>query len=219
MMSVSPPGHKLRGTDLNRRHPGSEPGVLAAELPRHSSQGGSRTLTPGGHSFLRAACLPFHHLATNQCVGQESNLHSDAGGLQPLGLANASRHSEISDCRFQIADLEDPQSATETRSVNRQSKIGNRNPMAQEGFEPSASLVLSESGLPVAYRAVQICNLKSAICNGSECPAGVEPACPAWEAGAWPLGHGHKVWMVGFEPTCSGSRSRRMKPNSPTSRT
>jgi hypothetical protein len=25
--------------------------------------------------------------------------------------------------------------------------------MAQEGFEPSASLVLSESGLPVAYRA------------------------------------------------------------------
>ena len=28
-----------------------------------------------------------------------------------------------------------------------------RNVMAQEGFEPSASLVLSESGLPVAYRA------------------------------------------------------------------
>src|SRR5262249_30426172 len=26
--------------------------------------------------------------------------------------------------------------------------------LAQEGFEPSASLVLSESGLPVAYRAV-----------------------------------------------------------------
>src|SRR5262245_44978986 len=25
--------------------------------------------------------------------------------------------------------------------------------MAQEGFEPSASLILSESGLPVAYRA------------------------------------------------------------------
>ena len=25
--------------------------------------------------------------------------------------------------------------------------------LAQEGFEPSASLVLSESGLPVAYRA------------------------------------------------------------------
>ena len=28
--------------------------------------------------------------------------------------------------------------------------------MAQEGFEPSASLVLSESGLPVAYRAGEI---------------------------------------------------------------
>ena len=26
--------------------------------------------------------------------------------------------------------------------------------MAQEGLEPSASLVLSESGLPIAYRAV-----------------------------------------------------------------
>src|SRR3954468_4492835 len=25
----------------------------------------------------------------------------------------------------------------------------------------------------------------------AECPAGVAPACPAWEAGAWLLGHGH----------------------------
>jgi hypothetical protein len=30
--------------------------------------------------------------------------------------------------------------------------------MAQEGFEPSASLVLSESGLPVAYRAMMQCS-------------------------------------------------------------
>ena len=30
--------------------------------------------------------------------------------------------------------------------------------MAQEGFEPSASLVLSESGLPVAYRAKNTTN-------------------------------------------------------------
>ena len=34
--------------------------------------------------------------------------------------------------------------------------------MAQEGFEPSASLVLSESGLPVAYRAtIQFRGLES----------------------------------------------------------
>jgi hypothetical protein len=62
----------------------------AVRRPRNaSSQGGSRTLTPGGHSILRAACLPFHHLAAHQCVGQELNLHSNAGGLQPLGLASA----------------------------------------------------------------------------------------------------------------------------------
>src|SRR3954447_4328518 len=29
--------------------------------------------------------------------------------------------------------------------------------LAQEGFEPSASLVLSESGLPIAYRAAYTC--------------------------------------------------------------
>jgi hypothetical protein len=33
--------------------------------------------------------------------------------------------------------------------------------MAQEGFEPSASLVLSESGLPVAYRAKNFRGLES----------------------------------------------------------
>jgi hypothetical protein len=37
--------------------------------------------------------------------------------------------------------------------------------MAQEGFEPSASLILSESGLPVAYRAV---DLKRAATSGSQ---------------------------------------------------
>ena len=86
----------------------------------------------------------------------------------------------------------------------------------------------------------------------SECPAGVEPAFPAWEAGAWAArpralgsaeGEGVEpsracassrfergavarrlalpcaVWMAGFEPAISGSRSRRIEPSSPTSRT
>ena len=101
--------------------------------------------------------------------------------------------------------------------------------MAQEGFEPSASLVLSESGLPVAYRASEISSggwnrtsglhvqsvaslpaataPESSIREGGfeppppdsksgslpvsrfpSAPAGVEPACQAWEARAWPLG-------------------------------
>jgi hypothetical protein len=106
--------------------------------------------------------------------------------------------------------------------------------VAQEGFEPSASLVLSESGLPVAYRAkcqfrglesnqrlhVQsvvllpaatapesvrefgkkdsnlhhliqsqaACQLADSRVKKAERLAGVEPACQAWEARAWPLG-------------------------------
>ena len=44
--------------------------------------------------------------------------------------------------------------------------------MAQEGFEPSASLVLSESGLPVAYRA---------RCNPVP-GAGIEPAASTFRA-------------------------------------
>ncbi len=46
----------------------------------------------------------------------------EAGGLQPLGLANAQPTHLV--------------------------------PVAQVGFEPTASLVLSQGGLPVAYRAV-----------------------------------------------------------------
>src|SRR6516165_3695410 len=60
--------------------------------------------------------------------------------------------------------------------------------MAQEGFEPSASLVLSESGLPVAYRAKMAANshknlqkpLHTAI---DPFPgAGIEPATSTFRA-------------------------------------
>ena len=44
------------------------------------------------------------------------------------------------------------------------------------GFEPPRS-GSKPGGLPLA--------------DPRECPAGVEPACPAWEAGASPLGQGH----------------------------
>ncbi len=39
-------------------------------------------------------------------------------------------------------------------AVHAASREGIWTELAQEGFEPSASLVLSESGLPVAYRAI-----------------------------------------------------------------
>src|ERR1043166_6639599 len=64
--------------DSNHRHPASETGVATAELPRN---------VPFTFSVRHApANAKRKH---NQCVGQESNLHSDAGGLQPLGLADA----------------------------------------------------------------------------------------------------------------------------------
>ena len=55
-----------------------------------------------------------------------------------------------------------------------------RTAVAQEGVEPSASLVLSESGLPVAYRAIAV----RQVVKERECPAGIEPACPGWKPGA-----------------------------------
>jgi hypothetical protein len=47
--------------------------------------------------------------------------------------------------------------------------------VAQEGFEPSASLVLSKSGLPVAYRAID-------LVERSVPGAGIEPAASAFRA-------------------------------------
>jgi hypothetical protein len=38
--------------------------------------------------------------------------------------------------------------------------------MAQVGFEPTASLVLSESGLPVAYRAMTVAALSKSDAGG-----------------------------------------------------
>ena len=56
--------------------------------------------------------------------------------------------------------------------------------VTQGGVEPPASRVLSAGGLPVAYRATFVRRVVKEPFR-SECPAGVEPACPAWEAGAW----------------------------------
>jgi hypothetical protein len=121
--------------------------------------------------------------------------------------------------------------------------------VAQEGFEPSASLVLSESGLPVAYRASQFRGLESnqrlhvqsvvllpaatapesvrefgkkdsnlhhliqsqAACqlaDSRERLAGVEPACQAWEARAWPLGQRRFLLIdQGISRAGSGNRT------------
>jgi hypothetical protein len=75
--------------------------------------------------------------------------------------------------------------------------------VAQEGFEPSASLVLSESGLPVAYRA-KFRGLESnqrpprserGVTTSSNCPGvselireeGLEPSSPESKSGSLPV--------------------------------
>ena len=71
--------------------------------------------------------------------------------------------------------------------------------MAQEGFEPSASLVLSESGLPVAYRA------KIAVPG-----AGIEPAAStfrAWRHYQQQLPRSRRFGKEEFEPPPPDSKS------------
>ena len=89
--------------------------------------------------------------------------------------------------------------------------------VAQEGFEPSASLVLSESGLPVAYRATfQFRGLESnqrpprserGVTTSSNCPGvvmireeGFEPPPPDSKSGSLPVSR--------FPRASCGSRTR-----------
>ena len=78
--------------------------------------------------------------------------------------------------------------------------------MAQEGVEPSASLVLSESGLPVAYRAGRGLN------QGATTQGGIRThRRPGLSRAARPVGvagHG-AVPGVGIEPTAPCFRDRR----------
>ena len=75
------------GPDSNRRIriTGAESLPLNDQCLFVSGIGGDRT-----HIILfkRQALHQLSYKAV-QCVGQELNLHSNAGGLQPLGLANA----------------------------------------------------------------------------------------------------------------------------------
>ena len=74
--------------------------------------------------------------------------------------------------------------------------------MAQEGVEPSASLVLSESGLPIAYRAENRCTHRRSAQGGSR-----THKHPGLSQAAQPVGVPGRVAAeaVGLEPT-SGPR-------------
>src|SRR6516164_9683585 len=74
--------------------------------------------------------------------------------------------------------------------------------MAQEGVEPSASLVLSESGLPIAYRAGRVLNPGATTQGGSR-----THRRPGLSRAARPVGVPGRVAAeaVGLEPT-SGPR-------------
>ena len=97
--------------------------------------------------------------------------------------------------------------------------------MAQEGFEPSASLVLSESGLPVAYRAVfQFRGLESnqrpprserGVATSSNHPAVLYSETRQQQKGSGRRIRTSVAWFKGRQPTVSrsprvpcGSRTR-----------
>jgi hypothetical protein len=73
--------------------------------------------------------------------------------------------------------------------------------MAQEGLEPSASLVLSESGLPIAYRAENVAPMTQY--PGWES----NPQAPGFKPGRSAVGvpGPREAEAVGLEPT-SGPR-------------
>ncbi len=72
--------------------------------------------------------------------------------------------------------------------------------MAQEGLEPSASLVLSESGLPIAYRAENVAPLTQY--PGWES----NPQAPGFKPGRSAVGvpGRFEAEAVGLEPTSGG---------------
>jgi hypothetical protein len=135
-----------------------------------------------------------------QCVGQELNLHSSkAAALQAVRLANAQPAHVLSVARVGIEPTDDHQglslaalpvcvpcqqaspagfepaisTLTEWRAL--QAAPRGQSTMAQVGVEPTASLVLREGGLPIAYQAVPVPG------------AGVEPASTASETDVLPV--------------------------------
>ncbi len=75
--------------------------------------------------------------------------------------------------------------------------------MAQEGVEPSASLVLSEGGLPVAYRAT--CVIRRVVKDPESARRESNPPVRRGKPVPRPLGQGH-----GCEYGVRGSNSRRL---------
>ena len=90
-------------------------------------------------------------------------------------------------------------------------------PVAKVGVEPTASLVLSQGGLPVAYRAVCPGGSRTRIHSGLSraalprlrtwaevVPDGVEPSFPGCGPASWPLDHG----TVSISSGVTGNRTR-----------
>ena len=105
-----------------------------------------------------------HHQTPNgprECVGQELNLHSNQRvGYGHLGSPMPSRHRiffrSIFDIRhslFAISSSLNAKSQYRISNIEYRSKTPHLKQVALVGVEPTASLVLSKGGLPIAYRA------------------------------------------------------------------
>ncbi len=159
------------------------------------------------------------HHEDGECVGQELNLHSRRrAGYSRLGSPMPSRHILRKDetgrmkkallgSSFRLLPsslFQSGSGGTRTHSISR----SEREWSARLPTEPKS---VDESGLihPSSFRLHP---------SEAECPAGVEPACPAWEAGAWaarPRARVLRVGMAGFEPAISSVRVRRELQASP----
>ena len=111
---------------------------------------GSRTRSRGFEDRCASATLA-RILISSKCPRQESNLVNDLRRVVCESSTLQGR-DQASPTGFEPVIS----TVTKWRALRTAPRGRINTRMAQEGFEPSASLVLSESGLPVAYRAIRI---------------------------------------------------------------
>ena len=116
-------------------------------------------------------CDPLHHRDKHQHEREESNPVQQLWRLPALPGAHSCKYHSLQLVRRAGVEPAKPEGGWVTATEACQCPTDACYRVAQVGVEPTASLVLSQGGLPVAYRAV-------AFRSSPIVPDGVEPSFP-----------------------------------------